>query len=77
MICTPLIAHILLIIAFYIPYPKLSLDPVNVIGDVVTIGLLYYFCKIGLKQVAWAIILIPLAIVFFKRDTFDQYARSF
>ena len=76
--CSPLIAYILLCIAFYIPYPKLSLDPVNVIGNLVTLGLLYYLCKIGWKRIAWAIVVVPLLfVVFFVRRAFDQYARSF
>jgi hypothetical protein len=48
------------------------------IGNVVTVGLLYYLCKIGWKRVAWAIVVIPLLfILIFARGTFDQIARSY
>jgi len=76
--CSPLIAYVLICIAFYIAYPKYSLHPVNMIGNVVTVGLLYYLCKIGWKRVAWAIVVIPLLFVLiFARGIFDQIASSY
>jgi hypothetical protein len=76
--CSPLIAYVLICLAFYVAYPKYSLDTVNMIGNVVTVGLLYYLCKIGWKRVAWAIVVIPLLfILIFARGTFDQIARSY
>ena len=76
--CSPLIAYVLICLTFYIPYPKYSLTTVNVIGNLVTVGLLYYLCKIGWKRVAWGLVVIPLLfVVFFTRRAFDQYARSF
>lgn len=76
--CSPLIAYVLICLAFYIPYPKYSLTTVNIIGNLVSVGLLYYLCKIGWKRVAWGLVVIPLLfVVFFTRHAFDKYARSF
>lgn len=76
--CSPLIAYVLLCIAFYIPYPKYSLSTINIIGNLVTIGLLYYLCKIGSKRLAWAFVSVPLLfIAIFMRSYFDKIARSY
>lgn len=76
--CSPLIAYVLICIAFYIPYPKYSLSPLNTIGNIVIGSLLFYLCKIGWKRVAWAIVVIPLLFVaFFTRHAFNKLARSF
>jgi len=76
--CSPLIAYVLLCIAFYIPYPKYSLTTVNIIGNLITVGVLYYLCKIGWKRVAWGFVVIPLLfIAIFMRNSFDKFARSY
>ena len=78
MYCYPLIAYILLCLAIFIPYPRYSLTPLNMIGNIVTVIVLYYLCNIGWKRTAWAIVIIPpVIIIFFLRDFFNDYARSF
>lgn len=78
MFCYPLIAYILLCLAIFIPYPRYSLTPLNMIGNIVTVIVLYYLCSTGWKRTAWAIVIIPpIIIVFFLRDFFNDYARSF
>jgi hypothetical protein len=76
--CSPLIAYVLVCIAFYIPYPKYSLTTINMIGNLITVVVLYYLCKIGWKRLAWGIVVTPLLfITIFMRKSFDQIARSF
>lgn len=77
MFCGPLIAYILLCLAFFIPYPRYSLTPLNIIGNTVTVIVLYYLCSVGWKRTAWAIVIIPLLFVLFFRRFFNNYARSF
>ena len=78
MFCGPLIAYLLICLAFLIPYPRYSLTSLNIVGNTVTLVLLYYLCSIGWKRTAWAIVIIPLlfVIVFFRRF-FNNYALSF
>jgi hypothetical protein len=78
MFCGPLIAYFLICLAIFIPYPKYSLAPLNIIGNTVTLVLLYYLCSIGWKRTAWAIVIIPLIfVVVFLRRYFNDYARSY
>ena len=77
MICGPLIAYVLICLAIFIPYPRYSLAPLNIIGNTLTLIILYYLCSIGWKRTAWAFVIIPLLIVLFVRRTFNDYARSF
>ena len=78
MVCGPLIAYVLLCLAFFIPYPRYSLTPLNIVGNTLTVIVLYYLCSIGWKRTAWAIVIIPLLFfaIFFRRF-FNDYARSF
>ena len=78
MFCGPLIAYVLLCLAFLIPYPRYSLTTLNIVGNTVTGIVLYYLCSIGWKRTAWAIVIIPLLfiIVFFRRF-FNNYELSF
>ena len=46
MVCSPLIGYILICLAFCVPYPRYSLLPLNLVGNIVIGGLLYYLCKI-------------------------------
>ena len=64
-------------LALFIPYPRYSLLPLNVIVNIVIGVLLYYLCNIGWKRVAWAIVVIPLLLALFSRSYFDKYVRSF
>ena len=77
MFCSPLIGYILICLALFIPYPRYSLLPLNVIVNIVIGVLLYYLCNIGWKRVAWAIVVIPLLLALFSRSYFDKYVRSF
>jgi len=77
MFCSPLIGYILICLALFIPYPRYSLLPLNLIGNIVICFLLYYLCTIGWKRLAWAIVIIPLLLAVFSRNYFDKYARSF
>ena len=77
MFCGPLIAYFLLCLAIFIPYPKYSLAPLNIIGNTVTLVLLYYLCSIGWKRTAWAITIVPLLLVLLVRRSFNDYARSY
>jgi len=77
MVCSPLIGYILICLAFCVPYPRYSLLPLNLVGNIVIGGLLYYLCKIGWKRIAWAIVVIPLLLAIYSRKYFDKYARSF
>ena len=77
MVCSPLIGYILICLAFFVPYPRYSLLPVNLVGNIVISVLLYYLCKIGWKRTAWAIVIIPLLLAIYSRKYFDKYARSF
>ena len=78
MFCGPLIAYVLLCLAFLIPYPMYSLATLNIVCNTITVIVLYYLCSIGWKRTAWAIVIIPLLfiIVFFRRF-FNNYALSF
>jgi len=78
MYCAPVVAYLLICLAIFIPYPKYSLTPFNIIGNLLQCLLLYYLCSIGWKRTAWAIVIIPLVfmVVFFRRS-FNNYARSF
>ena len=58
-------------------YPKYSLTPINVVGNVFSIVLLYYLCKKGYKLVAWGFVIIPVILVILNRKTFDTIARSY
>lgn len=77
MFCGPLIAYVLICLAIFIPYPKYSLAPLNIIGNIVTVVLLYYLCSIGWKRTAWAITIVPLLLVLLDRRSFNDYARSY
>jgi|LauGreSBDMM110SN_4_FD.fasta_scaffold84358_2 hypothetical protein len=77
MLTSPIIAYILICLALFIPYPKYSLLPLNLIGNIVIGVLLYYLSTIGWKRIAWAIVVIPLLLAVFSRSYFDKYARSF
>ena len=77
MICSPLIGYILICLAFYVPYPRYSLLPVNLLSNIVISVSLYYLYKIGWKRTAWAIVVIPLLLAIYSRKYFDKYARSF
>jgi hypothetical protein len=77
MFCGPLIAYVLICLAIFIPYPKYSLAPLNIIGNIVTVVLLYYLCSIGWKRTAWAITIVPLLLVLLIRRSFNDYARSY
>jgi hypothetical protein len=77
MFCGPLIAYILICLAIFIPYPKYSLAPLNIIGNIVTLVLLYYLCSIGWKRTAWAITIVPLLLVLLVRRSFNDYMRSY
>jgi hypothetical protein len=77
MYCSPLIAYILICIAIFIPYPRYSLAPANIIGNTATVIVLYYLCSIGWKRVAWAITVVPLLLVLLVRRSFNDYARSY
>jgi hypothetical protein len=77
MFCGPLIAYVLICLAIFIPYPKYSLAPLNIIGNIVTVVLLYYLCSIGWKRTAWAITIAPLLLVLLVRRSFNDYARSY
>jgi hypothetical protein len=76
--CSPLIAYVLLCIAFFIPYPRYSLHATNIVGNIVMAFLLYYLCSIGWKRIAWAVVVVPLLfIAIFARDFFNNFARSY
>jgi nicotinamide riboside transporter PnuC len=78
MFCSPLIAYILICIALFIPYPRYSLTPINIIGNIVSFILLYYLCSVGRKRFAWAFVIIPLIfIAIAARRPFDNLARSY
>ena len=77
MYCSPIIAYILICLTFFIPYPRYSLAPINLVGNIVMGVLLYYLCSVGRKRVAWAIVVAPLLLAVFSRSNFDKYARSF
>jgi hypothetical protein len=78
MFCSPLIAYILICIALFIPYPRYSLTPINIIGNIVSFILLYYLCTVGRKRFAWAFVIIPLIfIAIAARRPFDNLARSY
>ena len=77
MTCGPLIGFILICLTLIIPYPRYSLLPVNIIGDIVIGVLLYYLCRIGWKRVAWAIVILPLFIAILMRSSLDKLARSY
>jgi amino acid transporter len=78
MFCSPLIAYILICIALFIPYPRYSLTPINIIGNIVTIILLYYLCSVGRKRLAWAFVIIPLIFIAIAgRHSFNNLARSY
>jgi len=77
MFCGPLIAYVLICLAIFIPYPKYSLTPPNIIGNIVTLVLLYYLCSIGWKRIAWAITIVPLLFVLLFRRSFNDFARSY
>jgi len=77
MVCSPLIGYILICLTFLIPYPRYSLLPLNLIGNIVIGVLLYYLCSIGLKRFAWAIVIIPLFIAIAARRSFNDYANSY
>jgi hypothetical protein len=76
MFCSPLLTFFILCLAFFIPYPKMSISPINLIFNILQGFLLYYLCKIGWVRLAWAIVLIPLIIVLLTREEFDKFARS-
>jgi len=77
MVCSPLIGYILICLTFFIPYPRYSLTLINIIGNTLMGILLYYLCSIGLKRVAWAIVIIPLLLAITMRRSFDNLARSY
>ena len=77
MVCSQIITYILICFIVFIMYPKYSLTPINVVGNVFSIVLLYYLCKKGYKLVAWGFVIIPVILVILNRKTFDTIARSY
>ena len=77
MVCSQIITYILICFIVFIMYPKYSLTPINMVGNVFSIVLLYYLCKKGYKLVAWGFVIIPVILVILNRKTFDTIARSY
>ena len=77
MICSQIITYILIVFIVFVMYPKYSLTPLNMVGNVFSIVLLYYLCKKGYKLIAWGFVIIPVILVILNRKTFDTIARSY
>jgi len=77
MVCSQIITYILICFIVFIMYPKYSLTPLNMVGNVFSIVLLYYLCKKGYKLVAWGFVIIPVILAILNRKTFDTIARSY
>lgn len=77
MLCPQIITYILICFIVFIMYPKYSLTPLNMVGNVFYIVLLYYLCKKGYKLVAWGFVIIPAVFGILNRKEFDKIARSY
>lgn len=77
MICSQIISYIVICLIIFVMYPKYSLEKTNIIGNILSIILLYYLCKNGYKSMAWAFVLLPLIIVLFNANSFNKIASSY
>lgn len=77
MICPQIITYVVICLIIFVMYPKYSLTPLNTVGNIFSIILLYYLCKNGYKRIAWAFVIIPLVFAFLNRKTFDKIATSY
>lgn len=71
-ICPPIVTYVIICVIVFLMYPKYSLATSNIIGNIFYIILLYYLCKKGYKNIAWALALIPVAFVVFYRKNFNK-----